>query len=84
MYDLSLEVRTLFLHSVKKYTIGCYLYSFLFECKVPPFLAKPYLKWPKIHKKSKGCYQFRLCLTHEQFFVKTSYKKGRLIKMRQP
>jgi hypothetical protein len=30
MYDLSLEVRTLFLHSVKKYTIGYYLYSFTF------------------------------------------------------
>jgi hypothetical protein len=29
MYDLSLEVRTLFLHSVKKYTIGYDLYSFM-------------------------------------------------------
>jgi hypothetical protein len=41
MYDLSLEVRTLFLHSVKKYTIGYYLYSFTFECnlerRVPHF-----------------------------------------------
>jgi hypothetical protein len=32
MYDLSLKVRTLFLHSVKKYTIGYYLYYFTFSC----------------------------------------------------
>lgn len=55
MYVLSLKVRTLFLHSIKKYTIGCYLYSFTFECNLERgalhFQTNFILKWPK-NKKS--------------------------------